>query len=94
MRALALLATVLVVPASGLAEPRRATPPEASAAPAARIDCLNSQVRHAGPAGPGGPRSRTLGELPPGNLHLAVVREVAGCQEPVIVGYDVGRPRR
>ncbi len=37
-----------------------------------------------------------LGELPPGQLELTVVREVEGCNEPVIVryGYGLAAPAR
>ncbi|HEY0013519.1 MAG TPA: hypothetical protein VGB79_11805 [Allosphingosinicella sp.] len=39
----------------------------------------------------GAPRlMRRLDELPPGNLQLAVMREVDGCPEPVIVHYGIG----
>jgi hypothetical protein len=34
--------------------------------------------------------ARRLDELPPGNLILAVMREVDGCVEPVIVRYGYG----
>ena len=34
--------------------------------------------------------ARRLGELPPGNLILSVVRDIAGCQRPVIVRYGIG----
>jgi hypothetical protein len=63
------------------------------------------QVEHAGEgavlqAPPA--RPRRLDELPSGDLHLTVMREVEGCQEPVIVrqGYGAvaeepaGRSRR
>lgn len=93
MRSLVLLATILALPSSGLAEPRRERPLPMSDSPA-RTDCLDGRVRHAGPAAPDRLRGQRLGELPPGDLHLAVVRKVDGCQEPVIVRYDVGRARR
>ena len=35
------------------------------------------------------PRSNKLGELPPGNMVLTVVREVDGCAAPVIVRYGM-----
>ncbi len=37
-------------------------------------------------------RSQKLGELPPGDLSLAVVREVNGCPQPTVVrqGYGAG----
>jgi len=34
---------------------------------------------------------RHLSELPPANLYKAVYRRVGGCEEPVIVRYDIGR---
>ncbi len=39
--------------------------------------------------------AKRLHELPPGNLILAVVRDVDGCQNPVIVrhGYGFGAPQ-
>ena len=35
-------------------------------------------------------RAERLGELPPGNLILAVVRNIDKCQVPVIVRYGIG----
>jgi hypothetical protein len=41
------------------------------------------------------PASKRLGELPPGQLLLAVYREENGCPKPVIVRQNVGsQPRR
>ncbi|MDP9414054.1 MAG: hypothetical protein M3Q08_08165 [Pseudomonadota bacterium] len=34
--------------------------------------------------------SKRLGELPPGNLVLSVVRGVGRCPQPVIVRYGIG----
>jgi hypothetical protein len=39
-------------------------------------------------------RGSKLAELPPGNVVLTVVQEVARCQVPVIVRYGVGNPGR
>ena len=83
----------------------------ASAAPAAVVQtppakttstgelCQRSNVILAQPRET--PRSEKLGELPPGDLVLTVVREENGCQKPVIVRYGIGsnqapaqRPRR
>lgn len=36
---------------------------------------------------------RRLDDLPPGNLELAVQREVDGCIEPTIIRQDVGGRR-
>jgi hypothetical protein len=44
-----------------------------------------------------GPLARRLDQLPAGNLHLAVERQVNGCHQPVIVRENIGgaafRPR-
>jgi hypothetical protein len=39
------------------------------------------------------PVARRLGDLPPGDLELAVMREVDGCLEPVIVRHNFEAPR-
>ncbi len=36
------------------------------------------------------PNAKRLGDLPPGDLRLAVLREVDGCPEPVIVRQGFG----
>ena len=36
-------------------------------------------------------RTQRLGELPPANQYLAVVRQVGGCPEPAIVRSGIGR---
>ena len=85
-----LLAAALVLPTgSALAGPREPIAQPSKFA-GARIDCMSGRVRHAD--GPQKPRANRLGDLPPGDLQLAVVREVDGCQEPVIVrqGYGAG----
>jgi hypothetical protein len=51
--------------------------------------CERAPVRHAEAMGP--LRASRLGDLPPGDLHLALLREVDGCPEPVIVGYNFGQ---
>jgi hypothetical protein len=38
------------------------------------------------------PRAQRLNELPPGDLHLTVEREVNGCHEPVVVRENIGGP--
>ena len=43
-----------------------------------------------------GPLARRLDQLPAGNLHLAVERQINGCHQPVIVRENIGgafRPR-
>jgi len=87
MRMLCLAATL-----SLLAAPVFATPSEN------KRTCARPDVHQARPAAP--IRPRTLIELPPGNLELAVYRQIDGCQTPVIVRQNVGavsgpaRPRR
>jgi hypothetical protein len=87
---LVILAAALALPAgSGFAQP-------ASPAPAhnpnkfagARLDCMANRVQHATQGHQG--KFNRLGELPPGSLMLAVVREVEGCQQPVIVRQGYG----
>ena len=87
MRTLSLAAIL-----SLLAAPALAAPPEE------KRSCTRPDVHQARPAAP--VRPRTLGELPPGNLELAVYRQIDGCQTPVIVRQNLGavsgpaRPRR
>ena len=37
-----------------------------------------------------GPRVQRLDQLPPGDLHLTVARQVGGCHQPVIVRENIG----
>lgn len=85
-----LLAAVLVLPLTGAAGP-----PDPAAEPAPRVyetatlaACARHRLRTA--ETPGRVAPRKLGELPPGDLHLAVMREVDGCPEPVIIRHDIG----
>ena len=90
-----IVAAALALPAG----PRLAQP--ASPAPnpnkfaGARLDCMANRVQHADLWQK--PKFNRLGDLPPGDLQLAVVRQVEGCQQPVIVrqGYGaLARPER
>ncbi len=91
---LAFLALALTVPAASSAVP--AAPPQAaqrvadSGAPSriCRDDLKVRPIRS-----PGTARSNRLGELPPGDLTLAVLNRVGDCIEPVTVrqGYGLGR---
>lgn len=38
-------------------------------------------------------RFRRLDQLPPANLHLAVLRQVDGCTKPTIIRHNVGGRR-
>ena len=87
MRTLSLAATL-----SLLAAPALAAPPEE------KRTCGRPDVHHARRGAP--VRPRNLGELPPGNLELAVYRQLEGCEVPAIVRQNIGavsgpaRPRR
>ena len=93
MRVVILLA-VLATPASSLSSPPqpRGSPGSSGSAQGAKLHCVANQVQHALQGRKSFGFSR-LGELPPGDLHLAVMREVDGCQEPVIVRHDMGGSR-
>jgi hypothetical protein len=103
---LLILAASLALPASSMLAqspaPRAAPTPKSSPAlapqsafapqaktGAAALDCeFKANLRHA--IGEGTPKANKLGELPAGDLHLAVMREVEGCQELVIVRQGFG----
>jgi hypothetical protein len=86
MRRLILL-SILIFPASALAAPADKDVP-AEQAPSS-VRCANMTPRWTGPA-QGKGEVRILGELPPGTLVLAVVRDVGGCIEPAVVRYGYG----
>lgn len=83
MRSLILLVAIALPAAAASAAPMgtRATPP-------AKV-CANSKVQWAD-RGHARAQVRNLGTLPPGDLLLAVVRDVDGCIEPAVVGYGYG----
>lgn len=87
---LVILAAALALPAgSSLAQPASpATVHNPNKFAGARLDCMANRVQHARPGL--NARFNRLGDLPPGDLMLAVVREVDGCQEPVIVRQGYG----
>jgi hypothetical protein len=103
---LLILAASLALPASSMparAPAPKAAPtpklspalaPQSAFAPQAKtgavaLDCeFNANLRHA--IGEGTAKAKKLVELPAGDLHLAVMREVEGCQEPVIVRQGFG----
>jgi hypothetical protein len=87
----AILLAVLATPASSFSSPTQPQTNRAHSilARGAKLDCAAAQVQHA-LQDRKSPGFTKLGELPPGDLHLAVMREVDGCQEPVIVRHDIG----
>ena len=100
MRLLIVIAAFLVPASSAAVQPLAATgktPTQVQRVPVAPGSKLmlpgqkcpdNPALRHT--VGPDRPVTRNLGELPPGNLQFAVVRNVGGCVEPVIVRYGLG----
>ena len=88
-----LLAGLLPLSASGDAQSSRDRPlkkPSAGVAPCSKPGVHQADLQN-------GSKARKLGELPPGDLQLAVFREVDGCMDLVIVRRDVGSagtPRR
>ena len=95
---LALVALALTLPAASSAEAAAAAgrpvrggsaPPRAAGSfVPSRICGDDMKLRHA--RSPEAAKSRRLGELPPGDLTLAVVNRVGDCIEPVIVRQGVG----
>ena len=71
-------------------QPERKSPPPKAEPPSDWAEtpeqCERAKVHNTDNAEPVRPRKLT--ELPPGNLQLAVHREVDGCPVPVIVRYN------
>jgi len=78
---LILLLAMLALPATAAA-----APPGPAKAPSR---CQNDRPVFAGEKD--GAKAKRLGELPPAQLYLSVDRKVAGCREPVIIRYGIGR---
>lgn len=90
MRKLRML--VFVVTGGVVASGAAAAPPAPGLAPGARNRVTGTLCDPARATQVGDretPKARTLGELPPGNVMLTVVREVDGCAAPVIVRYGL-----
>lgn len=75
--------------AGGSAPSAAATAPAQSLA-ASKGECVRIGVRHADRRGRGA-RVRRLDELPAGQLHHAVLRQVGGCVIPAVVREGIGR---
>ncbi len=93
MRILILAAAFALPAGSSAAQPAQSAPARILGNPAkfagARLDCVANRVQHAVQPWQK-PALNRLGELPAGDLHLAVMRQVEGCQEPVIVRQGFG----
>jgi hypothetical protein len=94
-------ATLVFLPMAAATAPQSQPLPKPAPAPAERADMAAAnkpscdrfgRIDHAQDetvlrARP--PRAQRLDELPPGDLHLTVVREVNGCHEPTIVRQNI-----
>ena len=83
--ALGLLLTTSAALAAGEAA---AAPPTGTALSGRNLALCPPLAREATGAKPA--TTRKLGELPPGNLELAVVRQTGECLEPVIIRQGIG----
>jgi len=81
------LASASAAPAPGRSAPTPAVARSLAAPPAKSCQQPGATFAGQGGAGQGqvATRVQKLGELPPANHYLAVVREVGGCPEPAVV---------
>ena len=71
------------------------TPPSAHAASAAAAPAKCNRfgrMEQASALNHPGPRPQRLDQLPPGDLHLTVERQINGCHQPVVVRQNIGGP--
>jgi hypothetical protein len=74
-----------------LALPAAATPTPHAAAAGAPAKCDRfGRMDQASVLRRAGPRAQRLDQLPPGDLHLTVERQINGCHQPVIVRENIG----
>ena len=91
--------SMILLAASTLTSAQAALPPASSAGSlpsrvigtVGREECPSASVRIIDESRKG-LRARRLGELPPGQLELSVLREVDGCPIPAVVREDLGEP--
>ncbi len=92
MRLLIVMAAIAIPfassPARGPAAPVPSARTHEAPTPLGRPGCPRSNFHYADEQGTA--EAKRLHELPPASLILAVVRNVDGCQEPVIVRYGYG----
>jgi hypothetical protein len=81
-----LVATAVLLPLASPAATPDVRPLKQLTQSAPKAECVDDRVHHA--TGSTKPEAKSLGELPPGDLHLTVHRQVDGCVEPVIVRHD------
>ncbi len=94
---IALLALASALPAASSALPADSTPAATPAPHRLSGDAISSRIcrddmKVRPVRSPDAAKPRRLGELPPGDLTLAVLNRVGDCIEPVIVrqGYGLG----
>ena len=76
-----------------LPTPAAATPTPQAAAASAPAKCDRfGHMDQASVLRRTGPRAQRLDQLPPGDLHLTVERQINGCHQPVIVRQNLGGP--
>ena len=85
-----------VLPLAAAATPGRPAPHATGAAAPAKCDRFG-RMEQASVLRQAGPRAQRLDQLPPGDLHLTVDRQIDGCHQPTIVRQNFGgaafRPR-
>ena len=95
MRRIAAITLILLPPSAASATPvpsaTHAMPSPAAQANAAPAKCDRfGRVDQASVLRNPSPRAQRLGDLPPGDLHLTVERQVNGCHQPVVVSRNIG----
>jgi hypothetical protein len=85
---LLILCAAIALPASSTAAPPPAPEKAQATASSTKPTCASANVQLAD--SPPKLEARRLDQLPSANLTLAVVREVEGCHEPVVVRYGYG----
>lgn len=79
---------ILLLPVTASAADRHPVPPaKDTSAPGSNV-CENPDSRHA--ARHVKPEAKSLGKLPPGNLLLAVQRNVGGCVQLALIRQGIG----
>jgi hypothetical protein len=88
--------TLALLPLAAAAAPTRPAPHANSASASAKCDRFG-RMEQATVLRRAGPGAQRLDQLPPGDLHLTVERQVNGCHQAVIVRENIGgaafRPR-
>ena len=78
----------VLAPAASTGEQPVPAPAPAATAPSQSAEICPRDLLREASAAPA--RARRLGELPPGDLQLTVIRRVGECHEPVIIRQGFG----